>query len=36
MTKRLLKCSTHNKVFEKSLTRKVYSKIKSMFLEEVW
>ena len=24
------------KIFEKSLTRKVYSKIKSMFLEEVW
>tara|TARA_Y100001980_G_C14555588_1_gene344481 strand:- start:5785 stop:7044 length:1260 start_codon:yes stop_codon:yes gene_type:complete len=25
-----------NKVFEKSLTRRVYSKIKSIFLEEVW
>ena len=24
------------KIFEKSLTKKVYSKIKSMFLEEVW
>lgn len=36
MTKRLSKCSTHNKVFEKSLTRRIYFKVKSIFMEEVW
>ena len=36
MTIRLSKCFIDNKVFEKLLTRRVYSKIKSIFMKEVW
>ena len=35
MTKRLSKCSIHNNVFEKLLTRRINFKIKSIFMEEV-